>query len=95
MSDYAASLGKMNTGRNENRERALDKLFPSGPEFSLDGNDLHLETPFTIVDAEDNILAWYIPDIISRDAHVRSDLLWFLFPLTLTNRISGQKALIF
>ncbi len=62
------TLGTMYTGQDKTTEQALDDLFPHGPEFSLDGN--HFDSPLTIIDAEDNIIAWYLPNIISRDAHV-------------------------
>lgn len=70
MSDYAAALGKMYTGRDETKEAILQELFPHGPKFFSDDDDGHFDTPVTVVDAEGNILAWYLPDVISSDAHV-------------------------
>ena len=68
MSDYAVALSKVYTRLDKAREEALDGLFPPGLQASSEGN--HFNTPLTIINAEDNILAWYLPDLISHDAHV-------------------------
>src|ERR1700760_1471778 len=70
ISNYSDALGKT---WGASRERDLDELSPHG--FSSDCN--RIEAPTTIVDEEDNVLAWYLPDIISHDAHVCLDLLSF------------------
>jgi hypothetical protein len=79
MSDYSKALGKMYAGRDDKRENALDTLFPPGDELSSALNQF--ETPCTIVDSEDNILAWYLPDVISRDAQVIINSLTLLYLL--------------
>ena len=92
MSDYAAALGKMYTGRDETKEIVLHELFPCGPNFFSDADDGHFDTPVTIIDAEGNILAWYLPDVISSDAHVRFYVLLLLFLLMLAIRENGLTA---
>src|ERR1700691_308243 len=68
MSEYAQDLGKIYAAPDSTKENALDMLFPPGDEHSSE--DKFLDSPCIIVDAEDNILAWYLPNIISRDAQV-------------------------
>jgi len=92
MSDFAAALGKMYTRRDETKEVALHTLSLHGPQFSVDGDDRYFDTPFTMIDAEGNILAWYLPDVISSDAHVRSNVLLLLFLLMFAIRENGWTA---
>lgn len=80
------------TGQDKIKEVALHTLSPHGPQFSLDGDDGHFDTPFTMIDAEGKILAWYLPDVISSDAHVRSNVLLSLFPLMSAIRENGWTA---
>ena len=80
----------MNNGRNDSREKELDERFPPGKNFSSDGN--HFDSPMTIVDKENNVLLWYLPDIISHDAQVRFNLFTHSCHLTMANRLNGKKA---
>ena len=73
MSEYFETMGKMENGRDSIREQALDDLFPRGLDFPSECN--HFDSSLIITDVEDNIIAWYLPKIISWDAHVRSSFL--------------------
>jgi hypothetical protein len=88
MPNYSRALGKMYAGRDDAKEEALDALFPPRHEFSSPLN--HFDSPCTIIDSEDNVLAWYLPDVISRDEQAMFNLLFVLYLLIVAYRMNGK-----
>ena len=70
--DYIAEMGNRNTGRDDARETMLDNMFPPGSDFPTPSANLPclITKPTIILDADDQILAWYLLDIISQAARV-------------------------
>jgi hypothetical protein len=55
----------MENGRNERRERALLEMFPPGHHTQ------YIEDPCVIMDPQNRLIAWYIPDALTNDIQVR------------------------
>ena len=69
MHEYLKELGGTARGKvKEAREIALKGMFPPGPDFT---QGEVIREPTIIMDRDGNILVWYLPGVLSRDAEVQ------------------------
>ncbi|KAG2357286.1 hypothetical protein BDR07DRAFT_1224706, partial [Suillus spraguei] len=66
---YSKLISPKNTGHNEEKEEKLLERCPPGHE----GTKL-VDKPATIIDVSSTIIAWYLPDVLTKTTQVRNVL---------------------
>jgi len=70
LDQYAEEIDEMESGQDEAYERYLLEKFPPPQEVS------YLEKPTTILDVKKRVIAWYVPNSLTKEIQVRIIQCW-------------------